>query len=116
MRNRLFLLVCFPLIIAIGVAATRVSSLYQDRTHFENVKFQANTVAQVEQLLLNVQNERQAAALCLADANGGPCTPATGTTSATVLGTAANPGADYQGFVFQEASTQSALGDIEAPY
>jgi signal transduction histidine kinase len=113
-RNRLFLLVCFPLIIAIGVAATRVSSLYQDRTHFENVKFQANTVAQVEQLLLNVQNERQAAALCLADANGGPCTPATGTTSATGLGTAANPGADYQGFVFQETSTQNALKALTA--
>ena len=74
MRNRLFLLVCFPLIIAIGVAATRVSTLYQDRTHYANVKFQANTVATVETLVLALQEERQSAALCLAAANGGPCT------------------------------------------
>jgi signal transduction histidine kinase len=74
-RNRLFLLVCFPLIIAIGVAATRVGTLYQDRTHYENVKFQANTVAQVETLVLALQEERQSAALCLAAANGGPCVP-----------------------------------------
>ena len=114
-RNRLFLLVCFPLIIAIGVAATRVSSLYQDRTHFENVKFQANTVAQVEQLLLNLQNERQAAALCLADAAGGPCTPATGTSAAdNDLGTAANPGPDYEGFTFSVGETQTALKELTA--
>jgi signal transduction histidine kinase len=113
-RNRLFLLVCFPLIIAIGVAATRVSTLYQDRTHYENVKFQANTVAQVEQLLLEVQSERQAAALCLADAAGGPCTPSTGTNASTGLGTAANPGADYQGFVFAESETQAALKALTA--
>ncbi|HET9169844.1 MAG TPA: nitrate- and nitrite sensing domain-containing protein [Actinospica sp.] len=73
-RNRLFLLVCFPLIIAIGVAATRVNTLFQDRTHYANVKFQANTVATVETLVLALQDERQAAALCLATSNGGPCT------------------------------------------
>ncbi len=61
-RNRLFLLVGFPLVIAIGIAATRVNTLYQDRTHYENLRFQATTVAQVESLLLDLQQERQAAA------------------------------------------------------
>ena len=94
-RNRLFLLVCFPLVIAIGVAATRVSTLYQLRAHYENVKFQATTVANVENLLLDLQDERQAAALCLADASGGPCTKNTGTT--------ANPAPqDFQGLTFAE--------------
>jgi hypothetical protein len=106
-RNRLFLLVCFPLIIAIGVAATRVSTLYQDRTHYENVKFQANTVAEVEQLLLNLQNERQAAALCLADAKGGPCTKSTG----SQLSPAPE---DYEGLTFAEGTTQTALKGLTA--
>jgi len=94
--------VCFPLVIAIGVAATQVNTLYQDRTHYENVKFQAATVANVENLLLDLQDERQAAALCLADAAGGPCTNNTGT--------AANPAPqDYQGLTFAENSTQTEL-------
>ncbi|WP_034265646.1 sensor histidine kinase [Actinospica robiniae] len=74
MRNRLFLLVCFPLVIAIGVAATRVNTLYQDRSHLQHARFQAGTAAQVEQLLLTIQQERQAAAVCVAMETGGsPC-------------------------------------------
>ncbi|HTJ66290.1 MAG TPA: nitrate- and nitrite sensing domain-containing protein, partial [Actinospica sp.] len=96
-RNRLFLLVCFPLIIAIGVAATRVSTLYQDRTHYANVKFQANTVATVETLVLALQDERQAAALCLAASSGGPCT-----------------GSNASDLKFAENNTQTTLANLTA--
>jgi signal transduction histidine kinase len=98
-RNRLFLLVCFPLIIAIGVAATRVSTLYQDRTHYANVKFQANTVAEVETLVLALQEERQAAALCLAAANGGPC---------------ASGNAHYGDFTYSVSGTANTLVQLTA--
>jgi signal transduction histidine kinase len=76
-RNRLFLLVCFPLVIAIGVAATRVNTLFQDRSHYEHARFQAGTASQVEELLLTIQQERQAAAVCLANAQpaNGACDP-----------------------------------------
>ena len=74
-RNRLFLLVCFPLVIAIGVAATRVNTLYQDRSHLQHARFQAGTATEVEQLLLTIQQERQAAAVCVAmEPAGQPCT------------------------------------------
>ncbi|MBR7839158.1 sensor histidine kinase, partial [Actinospica durhamensis] len=76
-RNRLFLLVCFPLIIAIGVAATRVNTLYQDRSHYQHARFQAGTASQVELLLLTIQQEREDAAICLANAkDNGACTGA----------------------------------------
>jgi signal transduction histidine kinase len=96
-RNRLFLLVCFPLVIAIGVAATRVGTLYQDRTHYANVKFQANTVAVVENLVLALQDERQAAALCLAESSGGPCT-----------------GSNANDLKYAESNTQTTLADLTA--
>ena len=99
MRNRLFLLVCFPLVIAIGVAATRVGTLYQDRTHYANVKFQANTVATVETLVLALQDERQAAALCVAAANGGPCTSGNG---------------NWSDFQFAENNTGTTLANLTA--
>jgi len=102
-RNRLFLLVCFPLVIAIGVAATRVSTLYQDRTHYANVKFQANTVATVETLVLALQNERQAAAYCVAAADGGTCS-ASGTNTATY----------YSDFEYAVKNTQSTLANLTA--
>jgi len=98
-RNRLFLLVCFPLIIAIGVAATRVGTLYQDRTHYANVKFQANTVAQVETLVLALQEERQSAALCLAAANGGPCS---------------SGNADYSNYQYSVSNTTAVRAALKA--
>jgi signal transduction histidine kinase len=65
-RNRLTLLVLLPLIAAISLAAARISTLYQDRQHFQNVQFQAKTAETVEGLLLVLQQERDAATVCLA--------------------------------------------------
>ncbi len=70
-RNRLTLLVLLPLIAAISLAAARISTLYQDRQHFQNVQFQAKTAETVEGLLLVLQQERDAATVCLAVMN--PC-------------------------------------------
>lgn len=106
-RNRLFLLVCFPLLIAIGVAATRVNTLYADRSHYANVRFQATTVATVENLLLAMQQERQAAAICLADDQGAPCT-------ATNKGSDGNGVANYQQLQFDQKTTDAALADLTA--
>ncbi|HEX4788742.1 MAG TPA: nitrate- and nitrite sensing domain-containing protein, partial [Actinospica sp.] len=107
MRNRLFLLVCFPLVIAIGVAATRVNTLYADRSHDANVHFQATTVANVESLLLALQQERQAAAICLADDTGGACTSGNG-------GSDGDGAANYQQYVFAQQTTQTALNQLTA--
>ncbi|HEV2640395.1 MAG TPA: nitrate- and nitrite sensing domain-containing protein [Actinocrinis sp.] len=63
-RNRLLLLVTFPLLAAIALAVTRIDTLYQDQTYYSNAKFQASTANQVEQLLIVLQEERQAAAVC----------------------------------------------------
>ena len=95
-RNRLFLLVCFPLAIAIGIAATRIDTLYLDRAHYENVQFQAATVSDVESLLLALQNERQDAAICIAQA-AGPCTSKAGY---------------YAPYATAESSTQAAIASL----
>jgi nitrate/nitrite sensing protein/histidine kinase/DNA gyrase B/HSP90-like ATPase/HAMP domain-containing protein len=65
-RNRLTLLVLLPLIAAVSLAAARINTLYQDRQHFQNVQFQAKTAETVEALLLVLQQEREAASVCLA--------------------------------------------------
>jgi len=73
-RNRLTLLVLLPLIAAVSLAAARINTLYQDRQHFQNVQFQAKTAETVESLLLVLQQEREAASVCLAVIS--PCSTA----------------------------------------
>ena len=106
-RNRLFLLVCFPLVIAIGIGATRVNTLYQDRTHYENLRFQASTVTEVEALVLALQEERQAAEICLADAKGAPCT-------SSVAPPAGVAGTDLIELSNAETNTQQVLTELTA--
>jgi signal transduction histidine kinase len=71
-RNRLTLLVLLPLLAAVGLAAARINTLYQDETHFRNAHFEAQTTSSVEQVLLALQQERLAASVCLAVMQ--PCT------------------------------------------
>ncbi|HXR69460.1 nitrate- and nitrite sensing domain-containing protein [Actinocrinis sp.] len=73
-RNRLTLLVLLPLLAAVGLAAARINTLYQDETHFSNAHFEAQTTTSVEQVLLALQQERLAASVCLTVMQ--PCTMA----------------------------------------
>ncbi|MBS2965312.1 nitrate- and nitrite sensing domain-containing protein, partial [Actinocrinis puniceicyclus] len=73
-RNRLTLLVLLPLLAAVGLAAARINTLYQDETHFSNAHFEAQTTSAVEQVLLALQQERLAASVCLSVIQ--PCTMA----------------------------------------
>jgi signal transduction histidine kinase len=73
-RNRLTLLVLLPLLAAVGLAAARINTLYQDETHFSNAHFEAQTTSSVEQVLLALQQERLAASVCLSVIQ--PCTMA----------------------------------------
>jgi signal transduction histidine kinase len=73
-RNRLTLLVLLPLLAAVGLAAARINTLYQDETHFSNAHFEAQTTSTVEQVLLALQQERLAASVCLSVIQ--PCTMA----------------------------------------
>jgi signal transduction histidine kinase len=70
-RNRLALLVLLPLAAAIALATARVDSLYQAREHYETASFQAGSGQGLENLMLALQTERQAAATCLVVVN--PC-------------------------------------------
>jgi len=71
-RNRLTLLVLLPLLAAVGLAAARINTLYQDETHFRNAHFEAQTTTAVEEVLLALQQERLAASVCLSAMQ--PCT------------------------------------------
>ncbi|HZP52864.1 nitrate- and nitrite sensing domain-containing protein [Actinocrinis sp.] len=73
-RNRLTLLVLLPLLAAVGLAAARINTLYQDETHFSNAHFEAQTTTSVEEVLLALQQERLAASVCLSVMQ--PCTMA----------------------------------------
>ena len=83
-RNRLLLLVTLPLIAAIALAVTRIDSLYSDENFYNHAKFQAGTASEVESLLLVLQQERQAAAVCEIVVSPCAAPPAAGGTSEAV--------------------------------
>lgn len=82
-RNRLTLLALLPLIAAVGLATARINTLYQERQHFQHAKVQATTAIEVENLLLVLQEERQAASVCLAVVS--PCNTAAAAGNAQAL-------------------------------